>query len=178
MVLDCDLGLEGVQGQCDVPAGRGTVDVGVVLVNRSDVARRLGAFNFVVRDSDTSRLLPLPGVDGNLNGNPDVSAGLAGDGFHCDLPAPNPDNGADGPGRARSRAPTPRGCAGTRRLGRPRTLPPVVPVFDFLLGVVPSAAPRGHRVGDEEARNDARDNVRVLPYPVGKGSEYDEERRS
>lgn len=103
LALDCTPDAPTSVGACIVPTGATTLDVPVVLVNDTGAPVTIGAFNFYVHDADTTRLLPLPGIDGNFNGNPDANEAVFSSGWRCDLVPPSPDLGTDGPGRAVSR---------------------------------------------------------------------------
>lgn len=103
LALDCTPAAPTSVGVCLVPRGATSFDVPVVVVNDSGVPVTLRAFNFNVHDSDTSRLLPSPGADDNLNGNPDFNQAAFPGSFQCNPPPPAPDLGTDGAGRAVSR---------------------------------------------------------------------------
>ncbi len=103
IALDCTPDAPTSVGACNVPSGATTFDVPVVVVNDTGAPVSIAAFNFEVHDSDTSRLLPLQGVDNNFNGNPDFNQSAFPSDFQCGLPPPTPDLGTDGPGRANSR---------------------------------------------------------------------------
>lgn len=94
LAIDCDVQRGGIQSSCDVPRGKGTLDVAVVATNDTGEPRSLGAFGFNMRDSSIARLLPLAGADNRLDGNPDFNNALGGI-WDC-APPPNPDTGADG----------------------------------------------------------------------------------
>ena len=100
VLIDCDLSAEGVQSDCNLPAGAQTLDVGVVLSNRSGVSSTIGAFNFYMHDSDTSLLSPPSGLDNNLDSNPDFNQARLGGNWDCRFPPPSADTGADGAGKA------------------------------------------------------------------------------
>jgi hypothetical protein len=102
--IDCDVSAPGTQDRCNVSAGATSWDIGVVVSNRSGVDSTIGSFNFDMHDSDTSRLVPVAGIDDNLDANPDFNqAELTNGAWQCNPPAPSPDLGTDGPGRAVSR---------------------------------------------------------------------------
>ena len=94
---------EGIQFDCGVALGATKLDAAIVLINNSSTATDLAAFNFDLHDADTTRLLPLPGVDLNFNANPDFNEVAFPGPWRCDLPPPSPDLGTDGAGRAVSR---------------------------------------------------------------------------
>ena len=60
----------GVQASCTLAPGTTTVDVDVAFVNDSAGPKSLLAFNFEAL-SDSTKLLPIAGVDSDLNDNPD-----------------------------------------------------------------------------------------------------------
>ncbi|MBI5285116.1 MAG: hypothetical protein HY874_08495 [Chloroflexi bacterium] len=99
VTVDCDPALAGIQVTCSYPVDAGALDVDVYLVSNSLLAETLGAFNFEVHAPDLTRLSPLPGLDLFLNSNPDFNDSLAGP-WSCAGPNPNPNTGADGPGKA------------------------------------------------------------------------------
>jgi hypothetical protein len=102
IALDCDTAAAGIQASCNVPLGATSLDVAVVLRNagpRTDVP---AAFNFIVHDSDTSRLNPPPGTDANFNANPDFNEAGLGTSWTCAVAPPSANTGADGPGKATS----------------------------------------------------------------------------
>jgi hypothetical protein len=100
--VDCDLSTPGVQGECDVPLGTGSLEVGVVLGNAGILTPHVAAFNFVVHDPDTGRLDPPPGADLDRNSNPDLDESEMTGQWQCTPPAPDNDTGQDGPGAAAS----------------------------------------------------------------------------
>ena len=100
VLIDCDLSAEGVQADCTVPLGAQTLDVAVVLANRSGFSSTVGAFNFYMHDSDTSLLSPPAGLDNNLDSNPDFNQARLGENWDCRFPPPSRDTGADGAGKA------------------------------------------------------------------------------
>ncbi|MBI5285364.1 MAG: hypothetical protein HY874_09745 [Chloroflexi bacterium] len=100
--IDCDLSTAGIESQCEVPLGTGSLDVGVILGNAGALTPHVAAFNFVVHDPDTGRLDPAPGLDLDRNSNPDLDESDMIGPWYCGLPAPNIDTGQDGPGTAAS----------------------------------------------------------------------------
>ena len=100
--IDCDLSASGVQSECDIPLGAGSLDVGVVLGNAGALTPHVAAFNFVVHDPDTGRLDPPPGVDLDRNSNPNLDESEMLGQWQCTPPPPDNDTGQDGPGAAAS----------------------------------------------------------------------------
>ena len=76
------------------------MDVDVVVINQFEPATSIDNLRFKLHDSDTSRLVPIPGVNANLDANPDFNQSALTGAFSCTPPGPQPDTGADGAGRA------------------------------------------------------------------------------
>jgi hypothetical protein len=138
IALDCDTAAAGIQASCDLPLGTTSLDVAVVLRNDGPQTDVPGAFNFIVHDSDTSRLNPPPGVDANLNANPDFNEADLATSWVCALPPPSPNTGADGPGKATSLL----SCFDALGLA-----PPVVPGSQRQLATVHYNVPPGAAAG-------------------------------
>jgi hypothetical protein len=85
LALDCDLGQAGIQDTCSAPLDAGTLDVGVVLSNMSDVPDTLAAFNFDVRDDSEPLLTPPFIAGGSLDRNPDFNQAALPTDFFCDV---------------------------------------------------------------------------------------------
>src|SRR5581483_11246989 len=99
--IDCNPAQSGPQADCHVPTGTTSLDVPLLIENTSGASHQLMRVVFAkVRDSDTTRLLPMTINDPapSLNANPDFS-GVTG-GWSCNPPGPIADTGEDGPGRA------------------------------------------------------------------------------
>ncbi len=97
--VDCDPALAGIQANCSYPVDAGALDVDIYVVSESVLTEHAASFNFELHAPDLARLSPLPGLDVNLDGNPDFNQSLAGS-WTCAGPPPNPNTGADGPGKA------------------------------------------------------------------------------
>jgi hypothetical protein len=97
MAIDCDVLMAGTQSDClfvtysPVP-GNFNLDIGVTVGYSSGPGAAVAAFNFDVA-TDKTVLLPLAGVDGDLNSNPDANEGALGAGWTCADPPPQPDTG-------------------------------------------------------------------------------------
>jgi hypothetical protein len=100
--IDCDLGTAGVQDDCSYLTTAGAIDVGMVLVNNGGPATDICCFNFKMKNPDTSRLDPPPGVGGSLDLNPDANEAILAPGLTCAPPLPDNDTGEDGPGTSTS----------------------------------------------------------------------------
>jgi hypothetical protein len=85
MAIDCDIVTAGVQSTCNVPVNAGTAQIDLILLNNGP-ATTLGAFNFMVRTSDPSRLLPptAPCPSPGFDCNPDLNqTALPNPGWAC-----------------------------------------------------------------------------------------------
>lgn len=102
VAIDCDVQHAGIQSTCDVPRTKGSLDVAIVATNNRSWPESLDAFNFDLHDSSIARLLPVAGIDDDLNGNPDFNNALAGT-WECGPPPPAPNTGDDGGSAAVSR---------------------------------------------------------------------------
>lgn len=87
--VDCDTTAAGVQHDCALPDGAFDLDVDLVVVNHSADPFVLSAFNFILIAPQTL-LSPKPGVDGQMNANPDF-ADFEGGVWACSPPAPSAD---------------------------------------------------------------------------------------
>ena len=106
MTLDCDTSTAATDLVCNIPAGgvASPRDVLVTLGNNGP-ATSLSAMNFDVLTPNKPVLAPLPNVDGNRNGNPDLfDANFPNTvTFNCSLPAPQPELPPINPATAGSR---------------------------------------------------------------------------
>lgn len=87
--VDCDTARPGVQSACTLADGAFELDVDLVIVNRGSEELDLASFNFELATEQTI-LQPKPGVDQQLNANPDF-ADFPVANWVCTPPAPNPD---------------------------------------------------------------------------------------
>jgi hypothetical protein len=99
VALDCDVVTPGIQSSCMYQTDVGAVDVDVWYVN-GPASASVNAFNFLLHDPDTARLATLPGVDADLDANPDFNQADVTGAHQCTPPTPATDTGADGPGTA------------------------------------------------------------------------------
>ncbi len=93
IAIDCDPGTAGTQDFCSFLSAPAAIDVDVTVANSTSANVDISTFNFVVRTVEEV-LDPLPGANGDLNGNPDAVDGLL-PGMQCQPPPPNPDRNAD-----------------------------------------------------------------------------------
>ncbi|HET6615052.1 MAG TPA: hypothetical protein VFH62_04115, partial [Dehalococcoidia bacterium] len=97
LAFDCDVNNPGLQTHCTYPHSTSFIDVDVVLTSNASSDDQLSAFNFIARNDNRALLVPLNGLDGNYDANPDFNEAVLPGNWTCALPAPSPDTGALGP---------------------------------------------------------------------------------
>lgn len=93
IVVDCDPSAGGIQTSCNPAGSPATVAVDVVLQNNSGASVAVAAFNFSLLGNNQGLFTPVvPGVclPPALACNPNFNEGLAGVGWSCSPPPPNP----------------------------------------------------------------------------------------
>ena len=92
LYLDCNPSASGIQSNCYVPSGTGTLDVDVVLVNNSAGTEQIGYFNFDVVTDKQLFFNPGPESLDEFNSNPDFNQADVTGTWVCDPPTPDRDS--------------------------------------------------------------------------------------
>jgi hypothetical protein len=92
-VIDCDTGAGGTQDSCVESTAAHTFDVAVVIHNESGAASEIGAFDFIVRSPDDTKVNALVVAGPATDANPDATqANLTPGTWACSPPTPSEDN--------------------------------------------------------------------------------------